>query len=158
IIAKAPPHTTCGPGAVKKLLVRVTLPSSCDSASVKVKGKKFRQQTFQATQSVCGDGQIDSAGGEECDGSGRPATATCDGTCKCQPIAPNTTSTTVVTGTTMTTTSVSGNTTTSSTMGSVTVTTTSSTLVTTTTFIGACFDIDRNLTNQACTTNVDCPS
>jgi hypothetical protein len=139
VVAKSPPKTTCGPGNFKKVLVTVTLPAGCQSASVAVKAKKFPKQTLQASLSVCGDGQIDPGKNEECDGSGCPATATCDGNCKCQPIPTTTTPPT----TTVSTTSV---------------TATSTTSTTTTTLVGACFDIDGHVTAQACRSKDDCPS
>ena len=37
VIAKSPPGATCGPGSFKKILVKVTLPSGCQSATVKVR-------------------------------------------------------------------------------------------------------------------------
>jgi hypothetical protein len=138
IVAKSPPHTTCGPGSFKKVLVKVTLPSGCQSATVKVTAKKFPLQTLQASRSFCGDGQVDAGRGEDCDGSGCPATATCDDNCKCQPIP-----TTTTPSTTVSTTSVA---------------TTSTTTTTTTTLVGACFDIDGHVTPQACTSKEDCPS
>src|SRR5262249_21718309 len=100
--------------------------------TVKVKAKKFPLQTLQASRSVCGDGQIDAGRGEECDGSGCPATATCDDNCKCQPIPTTTTPTTTVPAT------------------SVTTATTTST--TTTTLVGLCLDAMNHPTTQACTT------
>src|SRR5215813_6570716 len=51
VIAKSPPGTTCGPGNFKKVLVKVTLPNGCQSATVKVKAKKFKLQTLQASRS-----------------------------------------------------------------------------------------------------------
>ncbi len=143
VIAKSPPGATCGPGSFKKILVKVTLPSGCQSATVKVKAKKFKLQTLQANRSFCGDGQVDAGRGEQCDGSGCPATATCDGDCTCQPIPTTTTPPSTTVSTTITTTSTMPN------ITSVTPTTTSTT--TTTTLVGACFDIDGQLTAQACT-------
>src|SRR5262249_58111921 len=140
IIAKAPPGTTCGPGSFKKLVVRVTLPSGCQSATVKVKAKKFPLQTLQGSRSFCGDGKIDAGGDEDCDGSGCPATATCDDNCKCQPI-PTTTTTTPP-----------------STVSTTSVTTTSSTSTTTTTLIGKCIDATGHANGAACTSNLDCPT
>ena len=129
LVAKSPPGTTCN--GFKKVLVRVTLPAGCQSATVKVKAKKFPLQTLQASRSFCGDGQIDAAAGEQCDGSGCPATASCDGNCTCQPNPTTTTSTTAPASTIATTS-----------------TTTSTT--TTTTIIGKCLDVDGNLTAQEC--------
>jgi hypothetical protein len=136
IIAKSPPGTTCN--GFKKVLVHVSLQSGCQSATIKVKAKKFQLQTLQASRSFCGDHQIDAAGGEECDGSGCPATASCNDSCKCQPL-PTTTTTTPAPPTT-------------------TVTTTTTSATTTTTLIGQCLDINGNLTAQTCSLNSDCPS
>jgi hypothetical protein len=130
LVAKSPPHTTCN--GFKKVLVRVTLPSSCQSATVKVKAKKFPLQTLHASRSFCGDGQIDAGRGEDCDGSGCPATATCDDNCKCQPIPTTTTPPTTV--------------------GTTSVTTTTTTSTTTTTLVGVCLDAMNQATAQACTT------
>jgi cysteine-rich repeat protein len=143
VIAKSPPGATCGPGSFKKILVKVTLPSGCQSATVKVRAKKFKLQTLQANRSFCGDGLVDAAGGEQCDGSGCPATATCDGDCTCQPIPTTTTPSTTVSTTSVTAT---------------TETPTTTTSTTTTTLVGACFDIDGHVTAQTCTTKDDCPS
>lgn len=137
LIAKSPPGTTCN--GFKKVLVRVTLPAGCQSATIKVKAKKFPLQTLQASRSFCGDGQIDAAAGEQCDGSGCPATASCDGSCKCQPLPTSTTTTTAPPST------------------AVSATTTTST-TTTTTLVGKCLDINGDLTAQACSMNTDCPS
>jgi hypothetical protein len=138
VVAKSPPKTTCGPGNFKKVLVTVTLPAGCRSASVAVKAKKFRKQTLQASLSVCGDGQIDPGKNEECDGSGCPATSTCDSNCKCQPIPTTTTPPT--------------------TTASTAVTTTSTTTTTTTTLVGKCIDASGHATGAACTTNMECPT
>src|SRR5262245_3447310 len=121
----------------KKVLVRVSIQSGCQTATVKVKAKKFKLQTLQASRSFCGDGQVDAAAGEQCDGSGCPATATCADSCKCQPI-PTTTTTSLPTSTSITTTSTS--------------------TTTTTTLVGVCLDIDGNATTQACTSKDACPS
>jgi hypothetical protein len=139
IIAKSPPGTTCN--GFKKVVVHVSLQSGCQSATIKVKAKKFPLQTLQATRSFCGDGKIDMAGGEECDGSGCPATATCDATCKCAPIPVTTTTTSVATTSTSPT--------------SITATTTTTT--TTTTMIGVCLDANGHATAQQCGLNRDCP-
>jgi cysteine-rich repeat protein len=136
LVAKSPPGTTCN--GFKKVLVRVSIPSGCQSATIKVKAKKFPLQTLQASRSFCGDGQIDAAAGEQCDGSGCPATASCDDSCKCQPL-PTTTSTTTV-------------------PPSTTATTTTTTPTTTTTLVGKCLDISGNVTEQACKLNSNCPS
>jgi hypothetical protein len=138
VVAKSLPKTTCGPGNFKKVLVTVSLPAGCQSAAVAVKAKKFPKQTLQASLSFCGDGKIDPGKNEQCDGSGCPATATCDGNCTCQPIPTTTSPPTTTSG------------------PATTVTTTSTT--TTTTLVGACFDIDGHLTAQACTSKNDCPS
>src|SRR5262249_24748499 len=137
LIAKSPPGTTCN--GFKKVLVRVSIQSGCQTASVSVQAKKFKRQTLQASRSFCGDGQIDAAAGEQCDGSGCPATASCDSSCKCQPLPTTTTTTTVP----ATSTTVS--------------TTTPTTTTTTTTLIGKCLDINGDLTAQACSLNTDCP-
>jgi hypothetical protein len=141
VVAKSPPKTTCGPGAFKKVLVTVTLPAGCQAATVAVKAKKFPKQTLQGSRSFCGDGKIDPGKNEQCDGSGCPATATCDSSCTCQPIPTTTTPPTTV----------------STTTGPATTVTTTST-TTTTTLVGACFDIDGHVTAQACTSKNDCPS
>ena len=134
LVAKSPPGTTCN--GFKKVLVRVSIASGCQTATIKVRAKKFPLQTLQASRSFCGDGQIDGAAGEQCDGSGCPATASCDDSCKCQPLPTTTTTTTAPPSTTVTTT----------------------TSTTTTTLVGKCLDIDGNLTAQACSLNTDCPS
>src|SRR5262245_55154465 len=99
VVAKSPPKTTCGPGNFKKVLVTVTLQPGCQSASVAVKSNKFPKHPFAANRSFCVDRKIDQGKHEQCDGSGCPATATCDSSCTCQPIPPTTTppSTTVTT-------------------------------------------------------------
>jgi cysteine-rich repeat protein len=137
IVAKSPPGTTCN--GFKKVVVRVSIPSGCQSATIKVKAKKFPLQTLQANRSFCGDGQIDAAAGEQCDGSGCPATASCDGSCTCQPNPTTTTTSTTAPASTIATTSTTSSTT------------------TTTTIIGKCLDVDGNLTAQACSFNTDCP-
>jgi cysteine-rich repeat protein len=134
VLAKSPPHTTCN--GFKKVVVKVSIQSGCQSATVTVKAKKFPLQTLQANRSFCGDGQIDAAAGEQCDGSGCPATASCDASCKCQPLP---TTTTVPPST-------------------VATTSTTSSTTTTTTLIGKCLDINGNPTEQACSHNTDCPS
>jgi hypothetical protein len=134
VIAKSPKGTTCG--GFKKVLLKVTLPADCRSATALLKAKKFKPKTFQAAASVCGDGVVDQSTGEQCDGQGCSATETCSADCTCQPIPTTTT------------------------MVSTTTTTTTST--TTTTLIGRCLDPAGNLTDQQCTSGDamtgDCPT
>jgi hypothetical protein len=140
VIAKSPKGTTCG--GFKKVLLKVTLPADCRSASALVKAKKFKPKTFQAAASVCGDGVVDQSTGEQCDGSqGCGATETCSGDCTCQPI-PTTTTTAPI--------------------SPVSTTSTTTTTTTTTTLIGRCLDPNGDLTDQQCTSGDamtgDCPT
>jgi hypothetical protein len=131
VIAKSPKGTTCG--GFKKVLLKVTLPADCRSATALVKAKKFKPKTFQAAASVCGDGVVDQSTGEQCDGQGCSATETCSADCTCQPIPTTTTTTSTPTTTT-----------------------------TTTTLIGRCLDPTGTLTDQQCTSGDamtgDCPT
>src|SRR5262249_40792801 len=142
VIAKSPKGTTCG--GFKKVLLKVTLPKDCGSATAKVKAKKFKLLTFQATASTCGDGVVDQSIGEQCErGQGCSATESCAGDCTCHP-NPTTTPT-------------------RQTIAPVSTTsTTSTTTTTTTTLIGRCLDPSGNLTDQQCTSGDamtgDCPT
>ncbi|MBU6280702.1 PKD domain-containing protein [bacterium] len=71
------------------------LTASIDAACTLVSGKfangkaKVRR-SFTATKSSCGDGVVDTGGGEECDGgAGCAAGSTCTASCTCESTAPN---------------------------------------------------------------------
>src|SRR5262249_46379943 len=82
---------TCG--TFSKVKLKAKIPTGCQTLSGTVKAKKPKPQAFQAKISTCGDGVIDTTGGEACDGSLGCAVGTCDATCACQ--GPTTTSSTV---------------------------------------------------------------
>src|SRR5262252_1900192 len=73
---------TCG--TFSKVKLKAKIPSGCQTLSGTVKAKKLKPQAFQAKISTCGDGVIDTTGGEACDGSLGCAVGTCDATCACQ--------------------------------------------------------------------------
>src|SRR5262249_22943802 len=73
---------TCG--TFSKVKLKAKMPKDCQTLSGTVKAKKLKPQPFQAKIATCGDGVIDTAGGEACDGSLGCSVGTCDATCVCQ--------------------------------------------------------------------------
>src|SRR5262249_21302141 len=55
---------TCG--TFSKVKLKAKMPKDCQTLSGTVKAKKLKPQPFQAKISTCGDGVIDTAGGEAC--------------------------------------------------------------------------------------------
>jgi cysteine-rich repeat protein len=102
VVARSLKGTTCGPKHYKHVVLRAKLVGDCQTATVKLTAKRFPRRTFQASRSFCGDGQVDTGRGEECDGSiGCTPPATCDGTCMCQLLFTTTSTTLEVTTTTL---------------------------------------------------------
>ncbi|MCW5889143.1 MAG: hypothetical protein KIT14_01185 [bacterium] len=103
----------CGSARAVKLQATIAAPA-CDTMTGVRKAKKQKAVRFRAVRSRCGDGAVDTAGGEACDqGAGCTAGQTCDDArCACvDPPATTTTSSTLAPATTTTSTSTSTTTT-----------------------------------------------
>jgi len=100
---------TCG--SFSKVVLTGTIVSNCTSLQGALKAKKVKKLSFSAQLSTgCGDGRIDTEGGEQCEATADcDASTTCTG-CKC--IAPTTTTTTIVQSSTTTVLTTSSTTTT----------------------------------------------
>jgi len=110
----------CGEFTKVRLVAKIASPA-CDTAAVKLRGKKRQKSKVTATRSTCGDGRIDTEGGEACDASAAGGDAGCPGrcgmagagdACTCATTTTTTTTTTSTTTTTTTTTTTSTTTTT----------------------------------------------
>lgn len=72
--------TTCGSFAKVRLTARIASPA-CDTLTGKLRAKRTKRKAFPATRSACGDGRLDTVGGEACDASAQGGDRACPGAC-----------------------------------------------------------------------------
>lgn len=105
----------CGALRRVQLTAKIAAPA-CDVMQGKLTGRKFKAKAFTAERSTCGDGVLDTDGGEECEPGVAvcPDDLHCTANCRCGSTSTTiivTTSSTVVVGTTSSSTIVTASTT-----------------------------------------------
>jgi len=72
--------TTCGSFTKVRVTARIPSPA-CDALTGKLRARKTKRKVFPATRSACGDGRLDTVGGEACDASVPGGDQACPGAC-----------------------------------------------------------------------------
>ncbi|HLK11094.1 MAG TPA: pectin acetylesterase-family hydrolase [Candidatus Binatia bacterium] len=70
----------CGAFAQVALSAKVAAPG-CDAMAGSLRARKTRRKVFSAERSLCGDGRLDTVGGEQCDASAAGGDQACPGAC-----------------------------------------------------------------------------